>query len=828
MERKLGQVRQVLLAVLLALGLSLVPAGPATADELPTISPETAEYDLDDRAELIFTYDFGVATRIVTITDITDVADDLTEGIDDDYIYLDKHLIILNDYLRDRLTDIGQKVRLLVDFDRGAVILTITAIGSPPSIEEATADYDLDDAEDVSTTIIWGAADDVALILDDDGTTLVRDEDYEVNPITAFRAKLKISHDNYLKDLLGDIGDSVELTIVFDRGDDVTFTITAIGTHPTAQHETREYDLDDPDDVTNVITLGAATGVVSIKDGDGEDLLLDTDYEVDILNNKATLTVMHDPYLKGEFEDIGESLELTLEFDRGDDVTFGITAVGTQPSISPATAEYKLDVDPRPDVETTITWGAAGSVERIRDNGTLVDHNDYTVDGNKLTILDDYLAGKLLDIGDEVELTIEFDVGDDVTLTITAVGVHARINPESAQYDLKDPKDVETTITWGVAASSIDQIEDGDGYVLIEADDYDVDNGEDQSKLTIFESYIADKLTDVGDRLDLTIDFNFGADRVLTITASGDIPTLSPASGAFDYEAPADLETTITWGSASTIKSIVDGDGYELQRDDDYTLVGDVLTIKQSYIKETKRLDIGESLQLTIDFDVNDATFTITTTGVQPSISPPSAVYDVFDPANVSINITWGSATKVVSIIDDDGYTLDRDGDYQLDGDGTSDLTIYGKPGQYLERTLRRHGEQLVLTIAFDVGQDSVLTVTVPDICFIATAAYGSPMAEEIGVLREFRDRYMLTNPVGEALVGLYYSSSPPVAQFITEHQGLRPIVRAALLPAVAMSSVAVEPALAERMAMVGLLALVSAALVVWAVRRRYGRPEYS
>ena len=33
--------------------------------------------------------------------------------------------------------------------------------------------------------------------------------------------------------------------------------------------------------------------------------------------------------------------------------------------------------------------------------------------------------------------------------------------------------------------------------------------------------------------------------------------------------------------------------------------------------------------------------------------------------------------------------------------------------------------------------------------CFIATAAYGTPMAGDIEILRQFRDEYLLTNPVG-------------------------------------------------------------------------------
>jgi len=79
--------------------------------------------------------------------------------------------------------------------------------------------------------------------------------------------------------------------------------------------------------------------------------------------------------------------------------------------------------------------------------------------------------------------------------------------------------------------------------------------------------------------------------------------------------------------------------------------------------------------------------------------------------------------------------------------------------------------------------------------CCVATAACGSPMAEEIQILREFRDEYLLTNPVGKALVELYYTVSPPMAEFVTEHPSLKPIVRAGLMPAVAITSIVVNTA---------------------------------
>ncbi len=88
-------------------------------------------------------------------------------------------------------------------------------------------------------------------------------------------------------------------------------------------------------------------------------------------------------------------------------------------------------------------------------------------------------------------------------------------------------------------------------------------------------------------------------------------------------------------------------------------------------------------------------------------------------------------------------------------------------------------------------------------------------------MLRQFRDEYLLTNPVGSSLISLYYKLSPPMAEFIDDHPALKPIARAGLVPVLAMAKVAVNTTSAQKTAIVGSLVLVSVALAVWLSRRR-------
>jgi len=72
--------------------------------------------------------------------------------------------------------------------------------------------------------------------------------------------------------------------------------------------------------------------------------------------------------------------------------------------------------------------------------------------------------------------------------------------------------------------------------------------------------------------------------------------------------------------------------------------------------------------------------------------------------------------------------------------------------------------------------------------CFIATAAYGSPLHPHLDILRDFRDTYLMPSKLGSKLVNLYYKYSPFVAELIARHKILKVAARIGLLPLVAFS----------------------------------------
>ena len=76
--------------------------------------------------------------------------------------------------------------------------------------------------------------------------------------------------------------------------------------------------------------------------------------------------------------------------------------------------------------------------------------------------------------------------------------------------------------------------------------------------------------------------------------------------------------------------------------------------------------------------------------------------------------------------------------------------------------------------------------------CFIATVAFGTSTAPHLETLRKFRDRFLVNNSVGTMLAEIYYTCSPPIADFIARHETLRTVVRWSMLPIVGVSWMAI------------------------------------
>jgi hypothetical protein len=69
--------------------------------------------------------------------------------------------------------------------------------------------------------------------------------------------------------------------------------------------------------------------------------------------------------------------------------------------------------------------------------------------------------------------------------------------------------------------------------------------------------------------------------------------------------------------------------------------------------------------------------------------------------------------------------------------------------------------------------------------CFIATAAYGSPLASDVQTLRRIRDGVRARSPLAAAAADVYARSSPPLADALRTSEAARAVARTLLAPLV-------------------------------------------
>lgn len=189
-----------------------------------------------------------------------------------------------------------------------------------------------------------------------------------------------------------------------------------------------------------------------------------------------------------------------------------------------------------------------------------------------------------------------------------------------------------------------------------------------------------------------------------------------------------------------------------------------------------------------VEATLNPGTFTVTRTGsttaaLTVNFTMSGTATNSVDYATVTGNAVIASFATTATV------TIAPNNDSVPEGTETAILTL--NPGA-----------------EYSVGSPASATVTISDIastplgssaspggggCFIATAAYGTPMAEEVRHLRAFRDEVLQTNDAGRWFVTQYYKFSPPLADYLRQHDDLRAVVRAALVPLVGLSKAVVS-----------------------------------
>ena len=155
---------------------------------------------------------------------------------------------------------------------------------------------------------------------------------------------------------------------------------------------------------------------------------------------------------------------------------------------------------------------------------------------------------------------------------------------------------------------------------------------------------------------------------------------------------------------------------------------------------------------------------TVSITLILPEPLSDDALWYWYNPAtstfvDITDSVTWSGTTATLSATD--GGTLDSDGVEN----GVIDDPV--GPSIAAEEEDKEGG-----------GGGGGL-------CFIATAAYGNYLDPHVQVLREFRDDVLILYRPGRAFVAFYNEYSPPLAQFIHEHEAARTLTRWALTPVV-------------------------------------------
>ena len=489
---------------------------------------------------------------------------------------------------------------------------------------------------------------------------------------------------------------------------------------------------------------------------------------------------------------------------------------------------FTIAVRPAPrDLTTSSTEGGSvttpGEGVFTYDEGTVVDLVAEAEEGCRFV----EWTGDIEDIVDIYAAETTITMNDDYSITANFVAVYDLTTSSTAGGSVTEPGEDTFTYDEGTVVDLIAEAEEGYRFVEWTGDVEDIAD-------------VYDATTTITMNGDYSITANFMAIYDLTTSSTAGGSVTEPGEGVFTYDegtvvdlvADADEgyrfdEWTGDVGNiadvyAATTNITMDGDysitaefvalydlttsstaggsvttpGEDTFTYDEGTVVDLVAEPEENYRFVEWTGDVGNIA------DVYAATTTITMNGDYSITAnfeeiPPSPVYPTVT-TQAATNITTNSTTLNMSYTVGDfspvqvrfAYKKSTDSSWSYtdwvpkSGDGThaESLTGLDSDTTYDFKAQLKYNGTVIEGTTLQFTTDTPSTPPPFGGCFIATAAYGTPTAEQIDVLREFRDIVLLESTAGSQFVALYYQLSPPVADFISGSSFLRTLVRELLV----------------------------------------------
>ncbi len=113
-----------------------------------------------------------------------------------------------------------------------------------------------------------------------------------------------------------------------------------------------------------------------------------------------------------------------------------------------------------------------------------------------------------------------------------------------------------------------------------------------------------------------------------------------------------------------------------------------------------------------------------------------------------------------------------------LDGSETYAIVLQYVPDGLLRSCRTGTPSDAITLVQLETGREPKIGSSN---CFVATAAYGSPLNHHLTSLRWFRDQYLLRSSLGRTFVQTYYEYGPRAAAWIADKPWVRALVRVAL-----------------------------------------------